>query len=369
MSVPRFREDSTIALLDLLRAGAAFSVLAWHSSDLVGVKMPLFSSAAWAVDLFMVISGFLMMHHFRQREEKERWEDPRTWRTFWIRRFFRIAPLYYVVLLVAWILRGSGHESPSAQFLFFVTHLTFTFGFIPGQVEVSGLPDWSLALEMQFYLVFPFLALAVRRMGAGKFFCACAVVALAANRLIGIYETGSAGWLGWWPQPSLLPLKIHVFAFGMVLAEGVHRGVGAMRGWSFWIALALVLPASRFNYMKVEWACWVGILFLAAAPRIGALAYRWMMWIESVLRKWPVFRWPAELSYGIYLIHALVLHSVFSKWGVEYGFSFLPVHFLMLVVSVTVVSAAIALPLFLIVERGGIRLGRQIAGFKSRGSA
>ncbi len=55
---------SSISLLDPMRAFAAWAVIAWHLSENVGYKMPMFSSAAFAVDIFMNISGFLMMYHY-----------------------------------------------------------------------------------------------------------------------------------------------------------------------------------------------------------------------------------------------------------------------------------------------------------------
>ena len=100
-SSAKSKGGGSIALLDPLRAFAAWAVVAWHSSDLFGYRMPVFSSAAWAVDLFMNISGFLMLFHFLEREEREPWTEVRTWRNFYVRRWFRIAPAYYVSLALA----------------------------------------------------------------------------------------------------------------------------------------------------------------------------------------------------------------------------------------------------------------------------
>lgn len=358
---PPAKPPSAIAILDVLRAFAALAVLAWHSADAVAVKMPLFSSAAWAVDLFMAISGFLMLHHFRLREAKEPWEAPATWWRFWVRRWFRIVPLYVVALAAMWFLTGGGERGAGAFFRHFFLHVSFVFGFIPAEVESSGLPDWSLALEMQFYLAFPFLALALRRIGAGWFFLGCAVVGLVFNQLIGIYRSGAPGPLGWWPQPSLLPLKIHVFAFGMVLAEALHRGPKVFRDWRIWIGLALVLPASKFNYMKLEWVLWVSI---AGALAVPAVAGRWtalLQGLEARLGRTRIFHWPAELSYGIYLLHNIVLSTVFVSWPDVPGGTIFHPQYGMFLVAVAISVAVIALPLFLWVERPGIAVGRNIA--------
>lgn len=49
----------------------------------------------------MMISGFLMAHNYLARRETEPWQAWPTWRAFWVRRFFRIAPAYYLLLAVA----------------------------------------------------------------------------------------------------------------------------------------------------------------------------------------------------------------------------------------------------------------------------
>lgn len=361
-SNPSLKPPSAIATLDVLRAFAAFAVLAWHSADAVAVKMPLFSSAAWAVDLFMAISGFLMLHHFRLRETKEPWEAPSTWGRFWVRRWFRIVPLYAVALVAMWFLTDGAERSVGTFARHFLLHISFVFGFMPSEVESSGLPDWSLALEMQFYLAFPFLALALRRIGAGWFFLWCAAVGLVFNQLIGIYRSGTPGPLGWWPQPSLLPLKIHVFAFGMVLAEALHRGPKVFRDWRIWIGLALVLPASKFNYMKLEWVLWV---LIAAGLAVPVVSGRWIALLQGVearLGRTLIFHWPAELSYGIYLLHNIVLSTVFVSWPDVSGGTVFDPHYIVFLISVAAAVAFCALPLFLWVERPGIAVGRKVAG-------
>ncbi len=55
------------------------------------------------MDLFILLSGFLMVFQYRLRAGAEDWSAPGTWAAFWARRFFRLAPLFYVALAVALI--------------------------------------------------------------------------------------------------------------------------------------------------------------------------------------------------------------------------------------------------------------------------
>lgn len=137
-----------------------------------------------AVTLFMVISGFLMIYTIDHgRTEPGRWI---TWKRFYVRRFFRIAPAYYLALATVILLwppfsegihtlqslrpeRWANDTIYGPQFqdfsaLSILLHLTFLFGLFPDYSFSTSLPDWSLSLEMQFYAVFPILYLAVRRL-------------------------------------------------------------------------------------------------------------------------------------------------------------------------------------------------------------
>ena len=91
--------------LDGLRGFAALWVLVSHAQILSGMRgIPVLSWGELAVDLFMLLSGFLMAHHYVLRQEKEPWDAKATFYTFWLRRFFRIAPLYYFLLFFALLL-------------------------------------------------------------------------------------------------------------------------------------------------------------------------------------------------------------------------------------------------------------------------
>jgi len=94
-------KNDRLPILDGIRGYAALWVLLGHCSNLSGLNLPLLNRPQMAVDVFMIMSGFLMTQHYFLRQDREPWESPRTWMKFWVRRFFRIAPLYYAVLIPA----------------------------------------------------------------------------------------------------------------------------------------------------------------------------------------------------------------------------------------------------------------------------
>ncbi len=350
-----------VPLLDFLRTFAAWAVLAWHLADHLRFEgLPIFSSGAFAVDIFMNVSGFLMFYHYARREHKEPWERPKTWKTFWVRRFFRIAPLYYVLMLMTLVWRDFLHLNAfdgKAVFL----HLSFLFGFIKEQVSNSAFPDWSLALEMQFYLLFPFLAMALRKMGPGCFFATMSIIAAVSRLLITYYSDAPAGLLGQWPQPSLLPLKIQIFTIGMIIAEVYLRGPQVLRSKWFLLGFVAFALTCSHNYMRL-----MGVLYLAAyLCCLRQVTSIWLYKYIGRLNQWcgkGWFHFPAELSYSCYLLHGILM-AVFFRYvpcqgggdGVS-GWQFLVWFF----GAIVIVNAASAVT-YLLIEKPGIKIGRSLA--------
>lgn len=158
--------------LDVLRGIAAAAVVVHHSYSLA--NQPLLSHGnraevalgdvieglgSWGVDLFFILSGYLLCDYFwRQRRAQ------RTLRVFWVRRFFRVAPAYYAQVLLLFLFFASPQLLFSRTGLRQVlTQVTFTHWYTPdtaSSLNVNG-ALWTLSIEMTLYLFMPLLALAV----------------------------------------------------------------------------------------------------------------------------------------------------------------------------------------------------------------
>lgn len=148
-----------------------------HTLTKVGVTIPIISQAAIAVDVFMLISGYLLCYQFHRLETMEPWTRSSSWLRFYTRRFFRIAPLYCLALLVALVFDTQYETDRNLVFSIFppdclglspvniLVHGTFLYGLLPSYASNNHLPDWSLSLEMQYYAMLPLLMIAVRRFG------------------------------------------------------------------------------------------------------------------------------------------------------------------------------------------------------------
>jgi len=306
-----------INCLDGLRGLAALWVLVGHAMLLSGWLVPLISRPGLAVDLFILLSGFLMVFHYELREASEPWDRPSTWAIFWTRRFFRIAPLYYLVLALAlgvgpWIgdaradiaaMLGNAPTPPERyvdrSLGNIATHLTFVFGQMPHYAFRTALPDWSIGLEMSFYAFFPFIMLLARRATLPLTALALTALSIAILKLAPDYVAA-------FEQPAFLPLKLNVFLAGMLIAGARSRSDPVCL---FMVGLGILLGMGP---IRTEWidhvtraALATGFAFLVHGPRFPPLkdaATR----IDDFLGR-AFFRRLGDLSYGVYLIHLLVL--------------------------------------------------------------
>lgn len=361
-----------LEFISLFRGLAAFWVLASHCSIWGGYDLPIPSPKA-AVDLFMVISGYLMVANAYARRAVEPLDDVRNWKRFWIRRFFRLAPAYYLSLALAvlaaeYFLGGYKHlqEISSGPWQEggvydplrirytlenILLHLTFLFGLHPQYSFSSFLPDWSLSLEMQYYLAFPALLLLAYRMGALR---SAFLVGIPAF-LVGLWVSSGLTFY----EPSLLPMRLHCFIAGMLMFGVMEPGLGHRRrltlqlGAIFFVSLAFAYGESPFALL---------VLFIAM------LQLGWMektasrpRWLAATVSN-PVTRFASNTSYGAYLFHGFFLSVagwLFASSETLRALSpLLRVQFLL--AFVTAGTYSVAYLVYRYVEVPGIRLGSRV---------
>jgi peptidoglycan/LPS O-acetylase OafA/YrhL len=288
-----------------------------HVSILSGANIPVISWGALGVDLFILLSGFLMVHQSEERKHSEPWSEYRTFAHFWTRRFFRIAPLYYVLLTASFtaapILSRSrifigehyqgtftnGLRYTDASLANVLTHFTFAFGFLPHYAFQTALPDWSIGLEMQFYLGFPLFMLFVSRFGYA-WLVAC-ILALD----IALYAAFPA-FYGSFLMPSFLPLKINLFLLGMLIAAAFHHTLSVAAS-----AFFVVLPFVPLFIARHQGGLGIVADILLAAA-LYALTQNYQI-LRSALKplRWLLNSRPCQylgkISYSVYLLHLLLV--------------------------------------------------------------
>ncbi|MBH2018597.1 MAG: acyltransferase [Burkholderiales bacterium] len=315
--------NAHIPWLDGLRGIAALWVLLSHVQILSGLRsVPVLSWGGLAVDLFMMLSGFLMAHHYLHRQQSEPWNKASTATSFWLRRYFRIAPLYYVLLVAALIFGpfiGESRDAIAAVWPITATetarfsdqstinvliHTSFLFGAVPHYSFRSALPDWSIGLEMQFYLAFPLIMLLFWRVGAIRAGAGLIAVSLALQWMF-------PGFMAAFPMPSFLPLKLYVFMAGMWLAVGRHDN---MMGRHLLSAVAAFAVCSEPAHPVLRLAGILMVVCMFYLMDTGSLPLsQQLQKVIGALRigfSGRVARFMGDTSYAVYLLHLLILTPI-----------------------------------------------------------
>ncbi|MDK1493520.1 acyltransferase [Sinorhizobium sp. 7-81] len=363
-----------IDCLDGLRGLASLWVMVGHALLLTGWRLPVLSEPDLGVDLFIMLSGFLMVFHYQLRAGKEPWDLTSTWVRFWVRRFLRIAPLYYVLLAVAFMLGAWLFESRMIIDAFLertpqspqryldngvrngLMHVSFLFGLSPDYAYRTPLPDWSIGLEMQFYAAFPFIMLLLKKGGWLKGALFTAVIALAIVSTLSLFGVH-------FPMPAFLPLKMHIFLSGMLLALGLHAdGPKAVLHGGAAMALALLPIGGDMTMTKMLMRVMLVAVFFAllyhrlAGDGLGAR----LRAVSSSLGN-RFFHWLGELSFGAYLWHLIFLQPIAAYFIGAFGDTMTaPVRFAVVTAILVPLVYTAACLTFFAVEKPGQRLAKRL---------
>jgi peptidoglycan/LPS O-acetylase OafA/YrhL len=318
-------KPSRIPELDGLRGIAILLILCFHFLDVPGAVLGstlsrfqrLFSLNWVGVDLFFVLSGFLIGGILLDVRKSTSY-----FRTFYIRRFFRIVPLYYIwilgyLLLVAtagnWLLRyevtiPQAHLSLTTQFFFLQN---FTFDQNIGLAFPWFAATWSLAVEEQFYLVSPFL---VRFFSTRRLTMVLGLTVLAAPLIRFLVRSRILH--GYLMAYALTPCRADDLALGILVAiawrnrsvrqwlsshvSTIHGVLGFLLigavGWWRW-------EPDQFGF-AMQWAgyTWIGMLFTVLLLAVLVQPASLLGW----LMRTPWLRELGKVSYCAYIIHTAV---------------------------------------------------------------
>jgi peptidoglycan/LPS O-acetylase OafA/YrhL len=315
---------SHLPALDGLRGLAILLVLVSHLmlfNDRTGTRLGDSLSAlrglGWAgVDLFFVLSGFLITGILY-----DTLHDAHYFRSFYMRRFLRIFPLYYGFLLLMILLAHWQHFSWGGRQYVLLAYLQNTGLWFPVTDFHPGVwadldHFWSLAVEEQFYLLWPLLVFLVRRrtrLIALTLFLSAAALLL---RIV-LYVHGAA------PLTIFMstPCRMDTLLLGGCVAL-------IIRGDSQWIPRRWMLPMAFVCAAVIAgWTllhvhrdvrnAFFGATFGYTVIALGCVAMLIATLDESspahLFFRWGILRSLGKYSYGIYVLHILIAH-VFGTW-------------------------------------------------------
>jgi peptidoglycan/LPS O-acetylase OafA/YrhL len=290
--------------LDTLRAFALLLVMVEHyGGKALNDRIPI-GAGSVGVGCFFTLSGFLitgiLLESFDAHVESKR----AVWLDFYVRRLLRLMPAFYAVILALVLM---GIEPIASSWPWHVAYLTNVW-------IALGHPDnvfWSLSVEEQFYLFWPFvIAFAPRRY---LLHAIAGIVVFSLLFKIGVWLAG----FNTRDVNRLLFGNLVLLSSGCTLAVVSYRGARA--NWFGWYTGR---TAQRFK--AAAWLCLAGaILSWSLFPKDGGLVryftndllcgtfYAWVvlqaaLGIEGGL-KWvfdsALLQYIGRISYGLYLVH------------------------------------------------------------------
>ncbi len=294
-----------IPFRDVLLSGEWLHVALYHVANITWM----------GVDLFFTLSGFVVTLLLLKSDQ--------TYVHFMKRRAVRLLPAYYGSLLavgiatvVIPILGGSVRDG-------FATDQLWAWGLLANVAasmqagvldggSVSLMPTWSLCVEIQFYLLWPFVVWRFRDRGLVSAMCALAAAALVARGVMSYHEV-------WYNTiSSLTPLRIDQFAFGGIAAVlAARRDKVRDASWFAGMILVPLLVALLIipHWHKAIW--WVhtlgySLLGMGTAALVLA-AYQETLWkpLSRLLASRPLVLL-GDRSYSLYLWH-LPFHGMVTS--------------------------------------------------------
>lgn len=301
--------------LDSLRAFAALAVLAHHffEDTFFIAVLPL---GDLGVRLFFVLSGFLIT--FILLDARDKRTEGGTFRLFYhfyMRRFFRLFPIYYLYLFIIFFaIYGSTKDS-----LYFFTYLqNFLFAFQDGFGDYYLLAHfWTLAVEEQFYIVWPFVIIFTPTRYLFQ--------VLIAFVALGVFLRGLMFYLGASHFQASMMVFSHfdTLAIGSCLAYMVSRDlpnltrvcwISAIAGFSL-LVFVLITKILRLNsaWELLLGELGAGLLFVGMINccRVGVPG------LIGRLLEMPWLIYLGKISYGLYVYHLLVFYLL-DKYEIRF---------------------------------------------------
>lgn len=365
MSFDEHRNRRFLPALDALRAISVLLVFTCHLH---------FGTWTWVggekgVTIFFILSGYLITS-LALREERERGALNLT--AFYVRRTFRILPLYYFVLAVYVLIILVLHAAPDkyANFRSALPYYLLYFQEYPFFAGINGQHDniaffhtWSLGIEEKFYLILPAIAFVFLRAQRPARLPTCiglGILCIASPSIFGR------------PDGSMIFPYFNILC-GCGLAflldnERVYTSVGALATQVSLSICAVLLLAFQFTWaafkvfpydypLDVAYTL-VATVFVSSVILNGARADR--------LLGFPILLLLGRLSYSMYLVHVLCLNAVETVIRKVAGF--LPAKFVVPIVlasmdmlMVVVVTVLVSWILSALVEKPLIKIGRTVS--------
>ncbi len=366
--------QDNLEAIDALRGYAILFVIAVHSighnKDLVWPLVRPLTLGFYGVQLFFLASALTLLMSWSRSND-----------LFWlrsfkflIRRFFRIAPLYYLAIVFYWF----SYQESAGSFRFELLFATLFFynawspyliPTVPGWTPVPG--GWSIGVEFCFYFIFPFLAAWVTTLARSVIFVFIGLVVMILATDFGMqiypeltYEQRS-NFLYFWLPNQLVIFSLGFFLYHCFKCKAIQEWILNKKRVSDIVSIvfcgALLLLSFYGPRKFFDWSLGLPPTHLL----ISLLFLPWALCLLTKPSKFFVNKYIVDLgrvSFSAYILHFAVLKYVGSGLKVVWPFGtvgvlsvFYSVILLFLAVLLTRLLAELT---YKYIERPGISIGK-----------
>jgi peptidoglycan/LPS O-acetylase OafA/YrhL len=333
-------QGTKLSYIDTLRGIAILGVILIHTNQYGRTSVSLLSiinNGDMGVQLFFVASAFTLFLSFNNRLGKEKTPT----RNFFIRRFFRIAPMYYLIGIGYYILQnGLGQR----YWLGDETHITtsniisnffFVHGVNPYWINSLVPGGWSITVEMTFYAILPFLFSKIKNINqALNFFILSIFIQAILHVIIKQLPFFNPSQHVWTEFLYLyFPSQLPVFALGIIMYFVTNKSHSGISGQTL-LLLALVFlfqQLTGFNIFARHIMFSIGFMILGVA----------LSRYQTKILVNPIITYIGKISFSMYLVHFAVLywmtHFHFVDF-VENGLANYSIRFLIVILGTVLLS-------------------------------
>jgi peptidoglycan/LPS O-acetylase OafA/YrhL len=291
--------------LDSLRAFAVFLVILSHWLPFNFVKV--FHFGYVGVDIFFVLSGFLITHNLLKEKESTN-NDLKTkfvhLKNFIIRRSLRIFPVYYLLIITLAIFAKHTYTNIEHNLVYYLTYTSNILFFNKQNWDGMLSHLWSLAVEEQFYLIWPWLIIFVPRKHI--------LAVIIGSFLLGILSTFviKAVFPGNEFHDLLTPTCFDAFSLGGMWAYvKVYKTDKVEKFKSTFVKVGVTcffffLAREIFQFDPII-SNRTFISIIALALIIFAMEYKGTLVHKFILEN-SFLIFVGKISYGVYLFHSII---------------------------------------------------------------
>jgi peptidoglycan/LPS O-acetylase OafA/YrhL len=300
---PQETEIHRLDYIDSLRGLAILAVLVLHSASLFQTNVQIkaiqniIGSGEMGVQLFYIVSAFTLFLSLKNRFSRE--NNPI--RNFFLRRFFRIAPLYYI-MIIYYLVEANFRISPGTL----ISHITFLHGLHPYWINTFVGGAWSIADEVLFYLIVPFLFFHIKNIKqACNILLGSLVLRVVLYAILSRFnpvDPNATVFMSWGMfLYCYLPNQLPVFLLGIVLYFLImeRQNLPVYSGKVILTVAILILGelASKWGNQHIFFSIALSLFI------VGISKFRFKLFVN------PVVRYIGKISYSMYLTHPVII-----KW-------------------------------------------------------